>query len=62
MIKILFYLPFIFLLSACDNNVKHTDNDHYLIMCINGKEFIRGVNQLSINLDFNGKPIPCQKQ
>ena len=32
---------------------------NYVKVCIDGKEFISGYRQISINLDMNGKPIPC---
>lgn len=32
----------------------------YNRICIDNKEFIQGGIQLSINLDFNGKPIKCK--
>ena len=31
----------------------------YNRICIDNKEFIQGGAQLSINLDFEGKPIKC---
>jgi hypothetical protein len=69
-ILILFF--FIFLsLGGCDTNIDDIDsNDYnyvnenseqsYWRVCIDGKEFIEGPLRLSINLDFDGKPIPCE--
>lgn len=57
------------LLSACgengvisENNFKTCESVHcnYQLICINGKQFIRGVNRMAIDLDFDGKPIPCK--
>ena len=31
----------------------------YNRICIDNKEFVQGGTQLSINLDFEGKPIKC---
>lgn len=69
-ILILFCFIF-FSLVGCDTNVDDIDsNDYnyvnknseqsYWRVCIDGKEFIEGPLRLSINLDFNGKPIPCE--
>lgn len=61
--KILLIL--ILLLCGCDD--KNTLYDKTTIggthwrTCIDGKEFIIGCNRLSINLDFDGKPIPCEE-
>ena len=60
-----------FSLSGCDTNIDDIDSDDhdyvnenseqsYWRVCIDGKEFIEGPLRLSINLDFNGKPIPCE--
>lgn len=60
-----------FSLSGCDTNIDDIDSDDYDYVnenseqsywrvCIDGKEFIEGPLRLSINLDFDGKPIPCE--
>lgn len=53
------------LLCGCDDeNIIYDSKplgQSYWKTCIDGKQFIRGYNQLSINLDFNGKPIPCEE-
>lgn len=56
----------ILLLSACDDNntlIKNLESGtDYWKECIDGKEFIAGWRRLSINLDFDGKPIKCEVQ
>lgn len=55
------------LLGGCnDENIVYDYDSQslgqsYWRTCIDGKQFIRGLNQLSINLDFDGKPIPCKE-
>ena len=60
--KILFIL--VLLLAACDEqNTLHDKTEfgrEFWRTCIDAKEFIVSHNSLSINLDFNGKPIPCE--
>ncbi len=68
----LFFFFFIFLsLVGCDTSIDDIDSDDYNYVnenseqsywrvCIDGKEFIEGPLRLSINLDFDGKPIPCE--
>lgn len=56
----------ILLLGACDDNntqIKRLESGlAYWKECIEGKEFIVGFRRLSINLDFDGKPIKCEVQ
>lgn len=56
----------ILLLGACDDNnnlIKNLENNlEYWKECIDGKEFIVSWKRLSINLDFDGKPIKCEVQ
>ena len=53
------------LLGGCDDENIIYDSQSvgqtYWRTCIDGKQFIRSLYQLSINLDFNGKPIPCEE-
>ena len=59
----------LFLLKSCceccnSTNTSLQYRDSYVDFwkeCIEGKEFIVGHRQLSINLDFDGKPIPCEE-
>lgn len=62
---ILILFCFIFLsLVGCDTNTDdymlEDSEQKYQKICIDGKEFIEGQSILIINLDFNGKPIPCK--
>lgn len=53
----------ILLLCACDDDnlyEKSESGTRYWKDCIDGKEFIVGERRLSINLDFDGKPIRCE--
>jgi hypothetical protein len=54
------------LLGGCDDeniiNDSQPISQTYWRTCIDGKQFISSLDQLSINLDFNGKPIPCEEQ
>ena len=54
------------LLGGCDDENIIYDSQpvgqSYWRTCIDGKQFIRSLYQLSINLDFNGKPIPCEEK
>lgn len=56
----------ILLLGACDDTniqIKKSESGlKYWKECIEGKEFIIGFRILSINLDFDGKPIKCEVQ
>ena len=61
--KILLIL--ILLLCGCDekNTLREsTFGETFWKTCIDGKEFIKGNHKLSINLDFDGKPIPCEER
>ena len=65
------FVVLILLLSACDSN-HNSDSDSIIYKaiykssyskdCIDGKEFLVGFRSLSINLDFDGKPIRCEVQ
>ena len=48
----------ILLLGACDEIKK--SGSEYWKECIDDKEFIVSWKRLSINLDFDGKPIKCE--
>lgn len=53
------------LLGGCDDENILKDSHYgqsYWKTCIDGKQFIRASNQLSIYLDFDGKPIPCEEK
>jgi hypothetical protein len=43
-----------------DDYMLEDSEQKYQKICIDGKEFIEGQSILTINLDFNGKPIPCK--
>ena len=62
-ILILFF--FIFLsLVGCDGNTNNyileDSEQQYWKVCIDGKEFIEGQSILTLNLNFEGKPISCE--
>ena len=55
-------IDFLFYFSKKDGEIKAdfiVNNMVYNRICIDNKEFIQGGAQLSINLDFEGKPIKC---
>ena len=57
-------IGFLFYFSKKDREIKadFIVNDMiYNRICIDNKEFIQGGTQLSINLDFEGKPIKCEE-
>lgn len=55
-------IVFLFCFLKKDRKIKAdfiVNNMVYNRICIDNKEFIQGGAQLSINLDFEGKPIKC---
>ena len=55
---------FLLYFSKKDREVKTdfiVNNTMYNRVCIDNKEFIQSETQLSINLDFEGKPIKCEE-
>ena len=55
-------IGFCFIFQKKDRKIKAdfiVNNIVYNRICIDNKEFIQGGAQLSINLDFEGKPIKC---
>lgn len=57
-------MVFLFCFLKKDKKIKAdfiVNNIVYNRICIDNKEFIQGGVQLSINLDFEGKPIKCKE-
>lgn len=57
-------IVFLFCFLKKDKKIKAdfiVNNIVYNRICIDNKEFIQGGVQLSINLDFEGKPIKCKE-
>lgn len=57
-------MVFLFCFLKKDRKIKAdfiVNNMVYNRICIDSKEFIQGEAQLSINLDFEGKPIKCEE-
>lgn len=57
-------MVFLFCFLKKDRKIKAdfiVNNMVYNRICIDNKEFIQGGAQLSINLDFEGKPIKCKE-
>ena len=55
-------IRFLFYFSKEDREIKADfiiNGMIYNRICIDNKEFVQGGTQLSINLDFEGKPIKC---